>query len=122
MTAKLIVNLRDNGGEVAIEQDGIKTTLRMVTDIHIDEYGSATVAIIVPNTDLKVEVSDLTASAILRADSRRQLSFLSDDDVAQLIALRHTLLNVRDWPSDDPRVIPLQKIIAELDRRSEVPF
>lgn len=122
MTAKLIVNLRDNGGEVAIEQDGIKTTLRMVTDIHIDEYGSATVAIIVPNTDLKVEVSDLTAAAILRADSRRQLSFLSDDDVAQLIALRHTLLNVRDWPSDDPRVIPLQKIIAELDRRSEVPF
>lgn len=120
--AMLIANLRGHGGEVAIEQDGVKTPLRMVTDIHIDEYGVATVAMIVPNTDLKVEVSDLTALAILRTDSRRQLSFLSDDDAAQLIALRHTLLNVRDWPSDDPRLVSLQKIIAELDRRSEVPF
>lgn len=119
---KLIVNLQGNDGEVAIELDGIKTPLRMVTDIHIDEYGVATVAMIVPNTDLKVEVSDLTAEAILRADARRQLSFLDDKDAFMLGEVRALLSGTLGWPEDDPRLAPIRKIIAELDRRSEVPF
>lgn len=120
--AKLIVNLQSNVGEVSLEQDGVKTKLRMVTDIHIDEYGVATVAMIVPNTDLKVEVSDLTAAAILRADSRRQLSFLDDKDAFMLGEVRALLSGTLGWPEDDPRLAPIKKIIAELDRRSEVPF
>jgi len=123
MIARIIADIRGYAGKVILEQDGVVTQLRTVSDIHIDESGMVTIALFAPDgADLKVEVSDLTAEAILRADSRRQLSFLSDENAAQLIDLRHTLLNVLGWPSDDSRVVPLQKIIAELERRAEVPF
>lgn len=70
----------------------------------------------------EIEISETMAQAILTRDHKMQLSFLDDKDVGNLQELRATLVQVRGWPEDDPRLVPLDKLLAVLEKREEIPF
>jgi hypothetical protein len=84
-------------------------------------------ALIVPNCDLRVEISDMTAEAVLRTDARRQLSFLSDEHAAAICSFveHNALSSIGDAASvtavlDPVTAAALCRIAAELD--AEIPF
>lgn len=123
---KVILGIADNQGHVFVELDGARHKLRRCKSITIraDANGNNEVDVTLYAFDLtsEVEVTRSNAEAILRADASRQLAFLDANDVSGLIELRHTLLRVLGWPSDDHRLRPIEKIIAELEKRQEIPF
>lgn len=131
MPSKLILNVRGMSGghesHVHLQYEGedpveLKRVKRAI--LTVDEDGPPMVELHVysPDFDNEVLITDYTAEAIVMHERQQQLSFLTGADVAGLIALRHTLINVLEFPPDDDRLKPIQKIIAELEKREEIPF
>lgn len=134
MTAKIIARLESDGhcstlGDITLEHDGVTHKLIHVTELRADSDGNFEVKMWADAFEAEVVVSALTAEAVLRVDSTKRLSFLSDHDSKALKALRGLLEHVTAPPeySDPPDVLQegraaLDKIIVELLRREDIPF
>lgn len=130
MPSKLILNLHElsHASEVLLQTDGSEPVklnrVKRVTLTADAEDGPPTVELCMYSPDFQGEVliSDWTAEAIALHERRRALEFLDDKDAGYILELRHTLVRVLEWPEDDSRLKPIDKIIAELAKREEIPF
>lgn len=135
MTAKLVARLSASGaratdGTVHLDQDGIKTELTRVTEIRADAEGNFEVRMWTDDFDAELEISELTAEAILRSQASKQLAFLNDTDAAALRTMydHNALLSISEGEvAVTALMLPeaamaIRKIIAELNRRKEIPF
>ena len=129
MPSKLIFELTEmsDGGHIHLQHDGeppveLRRVKRAVVIAEAGEPPMVKLTMHSPHFESEVIVSDLTAEAIVMHERQRQLAFLDDKDVGYLHELRATLVRVRGWPEDDLRLKPLDKILAELAKREEIPF
>jgi len=112
-------NIAGRSGHVSLLQNGEIIQLKNVTNINIDEDGICKVTLVAVKTDGHVEVSDRTADAVIRADRRHLLAFLSPHDIQTVHVMRNRMK--ADPEADSVEINLLSKILHEVsDSRIEM--